>query len=99
MRPGDVLVTGAAGFIGRHLSGALAAEGRRLRGLDDERCGDWGRLDPQVERIGASLELLDDEALLELCQGVDVVFHLAAEKLNSPRATPETILAVNVEAT
>jgi UDP-glucose 4-epimerase len=96
---GTALVTGAAGFIGVHLIERLLGAGARVRGLDDERSGDWSRVDPGVERVVAPLESLDDGSLDRLVDGVDVVFHLAAEKYNSPRATPETILRVNVDAT
>jgi UDP-glucose 4-epimerase len=94
-----VLVTGAAGFIGSHLTGRLVANGAAVRGVDDERSGDWSRCAPQVEQTTAALEKLSVERLQELCDGVDVVYHLAAQKLNSPRATPETIAEVNVLAT
>ena len=96
---GTALVTGAAGFIGVHLVERLLGLGGRVRGLDDERSGDWSRVDPGVERVAAALESLDDGALDMLFEGVDVLFHLAAEKYNSSRATPETVFEVNVDAT
>jgi UDP-glucose 4-epimerase len=99
MGSGIALVTGAAGFIGQHLVEALAARGRTVRGLDDERSGDWSRSEAPVERITTSLEELSATRLDELCDGVEAVYHLAAEKYNSPRATAETIVAVNVVAT
>ena len=39
------------------------------------------------------------DELVELCRDVDVVFHLAAEKHNSAKATPERIIDVNISAT
>lgn len=45
MTAGDVWVTGARGFIGRHLSRRLAAQGRRVVGLGHgawPTAGDWG---------------------------------------------------------
>ena len=41
----------------------------------------------------------DSGGARELCAGVDVVFHLAAEKHNSAKATPERIIDVNISAT
>lgn len=75
------LVTGGAGFIGRHLCRELQAHGHRVRALDS--------LIPQVHD-GASAEPppgadfvvgdVRDRALLEQAlDGVDGVFHLAAE--------------------
>jgi 2-alkyl-3-oxoalkanoate reductase len=68
-------VTGASGFIGRHLVAALAQAGwhTRLllrRDLDEPQ---WHALRPQVVSGG-----LDDEAALSrLVEGADVVIHLA----------------------
>jgi UDP-glucose 4-epimerase len=93
------LVTGAAGFIGQHLCEALVAEGWAVRGLDDERCGDWSRSTAPIERRTAPLEEMDTQGLRDLCEGIDVVFHLAAEKHNSPRATARTLIEVNIAAT
>jgi UDP-glucose 4-epimerase len=92
-------VTGAAGFIGQHLCRVLLANGSSVRGIDDERCGDWSRVDASVERIVQPLEQMSQVSLLDACTDVDVLFHLAAEKHNSPRATPETLIDVNITAT
>lgn len=43
------LVTGATGFIGRHLAARLLREGRRVRVL----CRDAARVDPEISRSGA----------------------------------------------
>jgi UDP-glucuronate 4-epimerase len=79
------LVTGAAGFIGSHLSARLVAEGFRVRGVDDfsfhyERSLKELNLLPladarRFELVEADLALADVARLLE---GIDVVFHLAA---------------------
>jgi nucleoside-diphosphate-sugar epimerase len=80
-----VLVTGAAGFIGSHLSARLLAEECRVLGVDDfsphyERALKELNLAPLVderrfELLEADLALADVASLLE---GIDVVFHLAA---------------------
>ncbi|GAB5468690.1 MAG: NAD-dependent epimerase/dehydratase family protein [Rhodospirillales bacterium] len=66
------LVTGAAGFIGRHLVQTLTAQGRRVRGLDllakpPEARADW-----------VQGSLLDPAVLDRALVGVTRVFHLAA---------------------
>jgi UDP-glucose 4-epimerase len=93
------VVTGAAGFIGCHLVERLVALGWAVRGLDDGRAGDWSRLAVPVERTERDLSALDESELTDLCRGADVVFHLAAEKHNSPGGIPERTIDVNVSAT
>ncbi|MGR4863932.1 NAD-dependent epimerase/dehydratase family protein [Caulobacter sp. LARHSG274] len=78
-----VLITGGAGFIGRHLAHALLAEGKKVRVLDSlieqvhptrERPGE---LDGEVELIVGDVR--DEGAVLRALSGVDQVVHLAAE--------------------
>jgi UDP-glucose 4-epimerase len=99
VRVARALVTGAAGFIGCHLVESLVADGIEVVGVDDERSGDWSRIQAPCERVERDLVDLPDHALLELCADVDVVFHLAAEKHNQASATPQKIIDVNVSAT
>ncbi|MEE8294602.1 MAG: NAD-dependent epimerase/dehydratase family protein, partial [Sphingomonadales bacterium] len=68
------LVTGGAGFIGRHLVALLVKKGCRVTVLDP---GAIQNMFPKgVNVIKGSI--LDDKALAEAFIGVDVVFHLAA---------------------
>lgn len=93
------LVTGGAGFIGHTLVNRLITGGHRVIAVDNERSGSWLRVDERVERDARGIQdfsLADWRARL---QGVDVLFHLAAEKHNSSNATPERVLDVNVVAT
>jgi dTDP-L-rhamnose 4-epimerase len=78
-----VLITGGAGFVGRHLASALVSDGHEVRVLDslieqvhpDQRRPE--ALDPDVElSIG---DIRDENAVREALQGVDAVVHLAAE--------------------
>ncbi|HEY8570943.1 NAD-dependent epimerase/dehydratase family protein [Phenylobacterium sp.] len=78
-----ILITGGAGFIGRHLAQALLDRGDRVRVLDS--------LIEQVhptrsrpEELAADVELItadvrDEAAVLRALKGVDKVVHLAAE--------------------
>ena len=78
-----VLVTGGAGFIGRHLVRALLRRNYAVRVLDSlveqvHRPGD-GR-DPILEKVELiEGDLRDEAALLAALRGVDKVVHLAAE--------------------
>lgn len=78
-----VLITGGAGFIGRHVTDALLARGDRVRILDSL----IEQVHPTRERpteLAADAELIvgdvrDDGAVLRALKGVDQVVHLAAE--------------------
>ena len=89
------LVTGAAGFIGSHLSRALVAEGHAVRGLDDLSDALPGSLDdvPELDLIQADLR--DPAAVTDAARGADVIFHLGAKRsvarsLESPIDTTAT---------
>jgi NAD dependent epimerase/dehydratase len=79
------LVTGGGGFIGAHLCAALVAEGAGVRALvrynsrDDRGALEW--LEPEV---AAEIEVVpgdlrDPESVTAAVQGVELVFHLAAQ--------------------
>lgn len=74
---GITLVTGAAGFIGSHLTEALARSGRKVRALVQK---DSFHLE-FVKGLGVEIvyaDLLDKESLAPALEGVDEVYHLAA---------------------
>jgi nucleoside-diphosphate-sugar epimerase/predicted dehydrogenase len=68
-------VTGATGFLGRHLVQELAACHRHVRALV-RNTAKAGVLPADVEPVRGCLE--DESVLREALQGVDVVFHLGA---------------------
>lgn len=68
-----VLITGAAGRIGRHLRAGLAGDGRILRLLDTRPVDDPG---DGEERVRGSV--LDADLVRAACEGMDAVVHLAA---------------------
>lgn len=98
-----VLVTGGCGFIGQHLVRALLARGAaRVVVLDSLRFGDPDHLASQggaVSLVRFSLGHDPIEQLTRHLQGVELLFHLAAEKHNASRADPQSILASNVSGT
>ena len=76
-----VVVTGAAGFIGSHLVQDLLAAGHVVVGLDDFSTGREQNLaavagHPDLRVMRGSV--LDQEAVDQLTDGADCVFHLAA---------------------
>jgi nucleoside-diphosphate-sugar epimerase len=73
----DVLVTGANGFVGRHLVLALQERGDRVRALSSP-AGDVGWLaEHEVAIFRGDVRATD--ALAEPMRGADAIVHLAAE--------------------
>ena len=95
MQPMDALVTGAAGFIGSSLCRRLAAEGYRVRGLDDLSAGSLDNLAdvPDVDFIEADLR--DGDAVIDAARGVDVIFHQGAKR-SAPRSLEQPVLTTEV---
>lgn len=81
----NILVTGAAGFLGSALTNRLIELGHSVRGLDDLSAGDPQRLSPQVLLTRGDVN--DRPKLWSLLQGVECVFHLAARV-----SVPESVL-------
>jgi nucleoside-diphosphate-sugar epimerase len=69
-----VLVTGAGGFIGHHLTSALVARGYWVRGVDLERPG----FEPTRAHAFEQLDLRRWDACLQATRSVDEVYNLAA---------------------
>lgn len=81
-----VAVTGSAGFIGRHLVARLRAEGHQVVGVDVT--GD----DP--------VDVLDLPALTKAVDGVEAVYHLAAEAfVDAAHRDPVRAVELNVLGT
>ncbi|KQT53771.1 dehydratase [Aureimonas sp. Leaf454] len=78
-----VLVTGGAGFVGRHVAKELLSRGHRVRALDlmiDQVHSGSTRpdeLDPEVDLVVGDIR--DAARVQAALQGVDSVIHLAAE--------------------
>lgn len=72
-----VVVTGGAGFIGSHLVDALVEEGKEVHVIDTYLDG------KHEDRINGkatyhAVDVRSTDAVQEICQGADVVFHTAA---------------------
>ncbi len=77
-----VLVTGGASFIGSHLTDALVEKGAKVRVIDNLGSG---RLENIQEHVQAGrvefvqADLTEPGIADQVAQGIDVVFHLAAD--------------------
>ncbi|MBS7605940.1 MAG: NAD-dependent epimerase/dehydratase family protein [Candidatus Bathyarchaeia archaeon] len=97
------LVTGGAGFIGSHLVDRLLLEGWGVRVLDNFTSGSLENLrghigDGSVEVL--NMDLKDPKAALSAVEGVEVVFHYAANPEVRVSATnPDIHFNENVVAT
>jgi UDP-glucose 4-epimerase len=95
----NILVTGAAGFIGSHLSEMFVQKGYKVIGLDNLSYGTLQNLSSilghsQFEFVQGDVR--DFKLLLELSSRVDAVVHLAAYKIPRYGNALET-LDVNVK--
>lgn len=101
-----VLVTGAGGFIGSHLTEELARQGAHVRAfLRYNARGDAGllRFVPAELRDGLDLrfgDITDPWSVEDAMTGVDVVFHLAALiAIPYSYVAPASYVAANVSGT
>jgi UDP-glucose 4-epimerase len=93
-----VLVTGAAGFIGSHLSRRLAEEGHEVVGFDNLSEGTLENLAESVELVQEDLR--DEEAVRRAAAGCSVIFHQAAlRSVSRSIAAPGPTFDVNVRGT
>jgi 3beta-hydroxy-Delta5-steroid dehydrogenase / steroid Delta-isomerase len=97
---GRCLVTGAAGFVGRHLVEALLARGCQVRALVRNTPLELAHQNLQC----MSGDIQNAAQMAQACQGVDTVFHVAAHiaLLGGSAATPayrDQAYAINVTGT
>src|SRR5208282_3691953 len=101
-----VVVTGAGGFIGSHLTEELARRGAKVRALVHYNSrGHWGfleELDPALRKrveIRAG-DVTDPGCVDDLVAGSEAVFHLAALiAIPYSYAAPASYVATNVSGT
>lgn len=103
---GTVLVTGADGFIGSHLTEALIAKGYRVRAFVlYNSFGSWGWLDHAPEAIKRELDVFqgdirDPNGVRNAIAGCDAVLNLAA-LIAIPYSyhSPDTYVDTNIRGT
>lgn len=106
LRNKKVLVTGADGFIGSHLTEELVRRGQGVRAfVFYNSFNSWGWLDHSEPEIKKSLDVFsgdirDPNGVREAMKGCDVVFHLAA-LIAIPYSyhSPDTYVDTNIKGT
>ncbi|MBF0479355.1 MAG: SDR family NAD(P)-dependent oxidoreductase [Candidatus Omnitrophica bacterium] len=101
-----VLVTGADGFIGSHLTEALLKQGCQVRAfVYYNSFNSWGWLDTLAPEQLKEIEIFagdirDPNGVRQAMQGVDIVFHLAA-LIGIPFSyhSPDSYIDTNVKGT
>jgi len=101
-----VLITGADGFIGSHLTEKLVRSGRTVRAfVFYNSFNSWGWLDHSEAEIKKSLDVFagdirDPHGIKQAMKGCDVVFHLAA-LIAIPYSyhSPDTFVDTNIKGT
>lgn len=82
LRDKKVLITGAGGFIGSHLTERLMGEAAHVRAFVHYRGnGSWGWLDSSPIRSELEVvagDIADRDVVVRAVRGRDIVFHLAA---------------------
>ena len=99
-----VLVTGAGGFIGSHLTERLVERGAKTRAfVRYSSNGSWGWLDQSPLKNDVEIvlgDIRDQDTVTHAAAGVDVVFHLAALiAIPYSYQAPLSYVRTNVEGT
>jgi UDP-glucose 4-epimerase len=73
------LITGAAGFIGSSLARELVKRGASVRGIDNFATGHRQNIEMLQGKMDfREVDLLDEPALRDACEGIDYILHQAA---------------------
>ena len=102
----NILITGAGGFIGSHLTEALVRSGRKVRALVHyNSTNSWGWLDSLPDEVKDNMEVLagdvrDPNGMRVAVKGCEEVFHLAA-LIGIPYSyhSPDNYVDTNVKGT
>ncbi|MEM9911079.1 MAG: NAD(P)-dependent oxidoreductase [Pseudomonadota bacterium] len=96
-----VLVTGGTGFIGGRLAQRCLKQGMKVRVFAQVNTEAQSDMKDQLDAAGADIclgSITDDDARLGLCDGVEVVYHLAAAQ-HEANVPDEHFWRVNTDGT
>lgn len=99
----SIFVTGAAGFIGSHLTDRLLSSGAEVVGFDNLSTGDLANLSRAIQNPHFRFvrgDLLDTEATAQALAESELVFHLAADpEVRAGAQNPDGQFRQNLQAT
>ena len=100
----SVLVTGAGGFVGSHVTNRLVKMGAKVRGfVRYNALGTWGWLDDSEVRDDIEViagDIVDRDTVRHAAQNIDMIFHLAALiAIPYSYCAPISYVRTNVEGT
>jgi NAD dependent epimerase/dehydratase len=100
----NILVTGADGFIGSHLTEMLAKQGHRIKALSQYNSfNHWGWLEEvdcldQIEVLNGDVR--DPHYCKHITKGIDVIYHLAALiAIPYSYVAPDSYVDTNIKGT
>ena len=79
-----ILLTGAAGFLGSHLTDRLLAEGHRVIGLDNFVTGDRANLKHLQDNPNFRLMEQDVSGFIQVDEPLDYILHFASPASPNP---------------
>ena len=100
----NILVTGAAGFLGSHLTENLVEKGHKVRALMHyDSNNNWGWLEKSYCKNDIEFvvgDIRDFDSVYSAMKGIDEVFHLAA-LIGIPYSylSPLAYIKTNIEGT
>lgn len=97
-----IVVTGVAGMIGSHLLDCLMEQGHTVIGVDNLSFGKLENIQHWMESPNFSFfktDVLYYNEMFELCQGTDIIIHLAAQKKPDEKYPSLRILNTNGQGT
>ncbi len=99
-----ILVTGADGFIGSHLTELLLSKGYRVRALAQYNSfNSWGWLDDVTNNENLEVitgDIRDPHFCKEIVKGIDIIYHLAALiAIPYSYVAPDSYVDTNVKGT
>ncbi len=96
-----VLVTGASGFISKHIIRELLEHGHEVRGSvrSDRRADEVRALFPDAELEFVHLDLTSDDGWAEAMEGIDVLVHTASPFPATEPKDPQELIRPAVDGT